>query len=46
VVTFTEHARESQQYVDFLASPEATRIFLKHGFGAPPKVKACPTGKP
>jgi len=46
VVTFTAHAREAKQYVDFLASPEATKIFLKHGFGAPPKVKACPTGKP
>jgi molybdate transport system substrate-binding protein len=43
---FTTHPRETQQYLDFLASAEGTRIFVKHGFGAPPPVKACPTGKP
>jgi len=46
VVTFTEQGKEAQRYVDFLASPEGTKVFLAHGFGAPPKVKACPTGKP
>jgi molybdate transport system substrate-binding protein len=45
VVAFTKHAPESKQYVDFLASPEATKVFVKHGFGAPPKPKpnACNT---
>ena len=46
VVKFTQHGTEAKQFVDFLATPEATRVFVKHGFGAPPKVKACPTGKP
>jgi len=41
---FTKHSRETQQYLDFLASPEGTRIFVKHGFGAPPKSQtACKT---
>jgi molybdate transport system substrate-binding protein len=46
LVTFTQQAKSAQRYVDFLASAEATKVFVKHGFGAPPAVKACPTGKP
>jgi molybdate transport system substrate-binding protein len=36
VVAASRRSREAQRYVDFLASPEATRIFVKHGYGAPP----------
>jgi ABC-type molybdate transport system substrate-binding protein len=43
---FTKHGKETQQYVDFLASSEGTKIFVKHGFGAPPESKvACKTGR-
>jgi molybdate transport system substrate-binding protein len=34
VVKFSEHSREAQRYVDFLASPAGKAIFAKHGFGA------------
>jgi molybdate transport system substrate-binding protein len=43
---FTKHGKETQQYVDFLASSEGTKIFVKHGFGAPPESRvACKTGR-
>ncbi len=45
IVKFTKNPRESQAFVNFLASPEATRVFVAHGFGAAPKAKAaCPPG--
>lgn len=46
VVTFTRQPKEAKRFVDFLASPEAMKVFVKHGFGQPPQVKSCPTGKP
>ena len=43
---FTRNPREVQAFVSFLASPEATRVFVAHGFGAPPKPKvACTPGR-
>jgi molybdate transport system substrate-binding protein len=43
---FTKNPREAQAYLDFLASAEATRVFVKHGFGPPPKPEApCPPGR-
>jgi len=44
VVAYTKYPQEAQQFVDFLASPEATAIFVKHGFGAPSK-EAAPAAK-
>jgi molybdate transport system substrate-binding protein len=38
---FTKNPSESQAYLDFLASAEATRVFVKHGFGPPPKKTAA-----
>ena len=35
ILKSSRHAREAQQYLDFLASAEGNRIFLKHGFGLP-----------
>jgi molybdate transport system substrate-binding protein len=46
IVTFTKRPKEAKRFIDFLASPEAAKVFLKHGFGTPPKEQACPTGKP
>ena len=42
---FTKNPRQAQAFINFLASPEATRVFVAHGFGAPPKPKACPPGR-
>lgn len=42
---FTKNPRQAQAFLDYLASPAATRIFVKYGFGAPPKPKACPPGR-
>ncbi|UCC69009.1 MAG: molybdate ABC transporter substrate-binding protein [Armatimonadota bacterium] len=43
---FSKSPRDAQAYVEFLASPEALKIFLKHGFGPPMKTdKACKTGE-
>lgn len=42
---FTKNPRETQAFLSFLASPEATRVFVAHGFGAPPKTKPCPPGR-
>lgn len=43
---FSKNPRETQKYLDFLASAEATRIFVKHGFGPPPTPGApCPPGR-
>ncbi len=39
IVAYTRNAKEAKQYVDFLSSPEGTRVFLKHGFTAPPKAR-------
>jgi molybdate transport system substrate-binding protein len=47
VVATSKQARPAQRFVDFLASAEGRRIFLKHGFGMPAasKAKAKPGGK-
>lgn len=35
VIKGSEHAKEAQRYVEFLAGPEGRAIFAKHGFGVP-----------
>ncbi len=45
VCTFSAHPKEAQQYANFLASPEATKVFLKHGFGPPPACANSSTEK-
>jgi molybdate transport system substrate-binding protein len=45
VVAYTKFPKEAKAYMEFLASPEATKIFLKHGFGAAPAAAACPPGR-
>ncbi|MCJ7751925.1 MAG: molybdate ABC transporter substrate-binding protein [Armatimonadetes bacterium] len=46
VLKFSKSDREAQAYVSYLASPEARKIFLKHGFGPPGKdPEACKTGE-
>jgi molybdate transport system substrate-binding protein len=46
VLKFTKGPREAQAFVDFLASDQGRRVFVAHGFGAPPKPKApCPPGR-
>ncbi len=43
---FTKNAKEARAFLSFLASPEATKVFVAHGFGPPPKSKAaCPPGR-
>ena len=44
VLQFSKNPREAHAYVDFLASDEGRKIFLKHGFGPPVKNPAeCKT---
>lgn len=46
VLKFSKSGKEAQAYVSFLASAEAKKIFLKHGFGPPVKdPEACKTGE-
>lgn len=46
VLKFTKSPREAQAYIEFLASPEALKVFLRHGFGPPMKTeKACKPGE-
>jgi len=43
---FTKNPQQSQAFLDYLASPAATRIFVKHGFGPPPRSEAeCPPSR-
>ncbi|MFB3880340.1 MAG: molybdate ABC transporter substrate-binding protein [Armatimonadota bacterium] len=43
---FTKSPQQTEAFLDFLASPAATRIFVKHGFGPPPKSEEkCPPGR-
>jgi molybdate transport system substrate-binding protein len=37
MLKFSKSRREAQAYIDFLASAEGHKIFLKHGFGPPVK---------
>jgi len=37
VLNFSSHQREAVRYVDFLATEEAQKVFVKHGYGLPPK---------
>ena len=41
LLKFSQHRGEAEQYIDFLASEEATKVFLKHGFGRVPKSEAA-----
>ncbi len=45
VVAASKQAREARRYVEFLASPEAARIFRKHGYGVLPQPRECKTEK-
>jgi molybdate transport system substrate-binding protein len=42
VVASSKQVREARQYINFLASPEGARVFMKHGYGAAPKAQAAP----
>ncbi len=37
VLTFSSHQREAGQFMEFLATEEAAKVFVKHGYGLPPK---------
>jgi molybdate transport system substrate-binding protein len=39
VLTFSSHQSEALKYMDFLASQQAQKVFVKHGYGLPPKPK-------
>ena len=45
VLKFTKAPKEARAYLDYLASPAATRIFTKHGFGPPSNTAPCPPGR-
>lgn len=44
LVTYSKHPKEAQTFINFLASPESAKIFVKHGFGAAPGI-VCPPGR-
>jgi molybdate transport system substrate-binding protein len=37
VLNLSAHRREAERYMNFLTTEEAQRVFLRHGYGLPPK---------
>ncbi len=35
VLNFSKHSRQAEQFMRYLATPEAAKVFLKHGYSAP-----------
>ena len=40
VLKFSSHRRQAGQFMEFLATEEAAKVFLRHGYGLPPKPKS------
>jgi molybdate transport system substrate-binding protein len=37
VLNLSSHQREAERYMNFLATEEAQKVFVRHGYGLPPK---------
>ena len=40
VLSFSSHPAEAERFMNFLATEEAEKAFVKHGYGPPPKPKS------